>query len=93
MKKYLAFGIISFSFLATTVYALNENGRNAIHHETETYHQNCPYQDETGSCPYHDHVTDYQDCPNYESRQQHTYHHTTKNTNNYNGHGRHGHHN
>ena len=70
MKKYLVLGIISFSLMATTAYALNENGRHSIHHETEEYHQNCPYQDGTGNCPYHDYETNHQDCPNYESRHQ-----------------------
>lgn len=96
MKKYLTLGIISFCLMATTVYAFNGNSRHAINHEPEVYHQNCPYQDETGNCPYHDHVTDHQDCPNYESsqqqQQQQGYHHATTSTNNYSGHGRHGRH-
>ncbi len=93
MKKYLVLGIISFSLMATTAYALNENGRHSIHHETEEYHQNCPYQAGTGNCPYHDYETNHQDCPNYESRhQQQESHHSTTSTNNYNGHGRHGRH-
>jgi hypothetical protein len=93
MKKCLALGIIAFSLMATTVYAFNGNGRHSVNHETEVYHQNCPYQDEVGNCPYHENTTNHEDCSNCASSQQHNEHHnTTTNTGNYSGHGRHGHH-
>lgn len=46
MKKYLFTGIVTFAFIFTTVYALNDNDNSTIN-DTPTTHHNCPYFDET----------------------------------------------
>lgn len=59
MKKYLIIGAISFTLMATTVYALSENKQNNENNQ-QTYNENCPYHNE--DCPYHD-----ENCPYYNS--------------------------
>lgn len=72
MKKYLIIGAISFTLMATTVYALTENKQNNENSNKQTYNESCTYHNE--DCPYYDknyqyHNEDcpYHDCPYYNN--------------------------
>lgn len=49
MKKYLIVGLVAFSLMATTAYALSDNNKNNLANEPANYNQNCPYR-ENGTC-------------------------------------------
>lgn len=63
MKKYFILGVVSFSLLATTVYAFHGNGRNNPINQTTMYHQNCPYHTNNEICPYYNDTAVHQNCP------------------------------
>ncbi len=81
MKKYWIVGIVVFSLMATTVYALN-NGEIVSTNDILSCKQNCPYRDDNGVCDY------------YEETNTHRHQNTVNgncqyNTENYHEHGRH----
>lgn len=85
MKKYLIVGLVTFSLMATTAYALSDNNKNNLANEPANYNQNCPYHDNYEECPYYDKTTNTPNCPYRENG-------TCQNNNNnhVNGHNRHG---
>ena len=95
MKKYFILGVISFSLLATTVYAFNGNGRNNSINQTTMHHQNCPYYTNNETCPYHDYTTGQQTCPYHtdNSNCPNCAANTSNNTYRYGTGGHHGRHN
>ena len=69
MNKYLIMGIVTFSLMATTAYALNDtSSNNDFVNEPMIYNQNCPYHDGSEECPYYDETTGSHACPNSENR-------------------------
>lgn len=63
MKKYCILGIVFFSLMATTVYALGGNGRGNSMNQPTTYYQNCPYHIDGEECPYYHQTTNNQNYP------------------------------
>lgn len=75
MNKYLMLVIVAFSFMATTVHALNDNGSNDnFVNEPITYNQNCPYHNNNEDCPYYNEPAGKHNCPNGKNGScQHNY--------------------
>ena len=81
MKKYFVIGLVMCSFMATTVYALNDhNNGNKMPKNLVAYNENCPYHNNYEDCPYYDETTGTHPCLQSENE---NYQHHNGNGNGY----------